>query len=141
MAALRTITPCAYRSTRRTIGDGFYLGDIQINGVRAIDPTVGAWTTPDAYEGDVHDPMSQQKYMFNRNNGIDYSDPTGFESYIGINPGGGDIGGRMGHEMAIIVNPQRPNEGTLYSWRPSSDVKSGKNLIHTPGTQMLRRGL
>jgi YD repeat-containing protein len=58
--------------------DGFYVGDIQINGVRAVDPAVGAWTTPDAYEGDVHDPMSQQKYMFNRNNAIDYSDPAGY---------------------------------------------------------------
>ena len=57
--------------------DGFYVGDLQINGVRALDPAVGTWTTPDAYEGDIHDPMSQQKYMFNRNNGIDYSDGTG----------------------------------------------------------------
>jgi hypothetical protein len=59
--------------------DGFYVGDIQINGVRAVDPTVGAWTTPDAYEGDIHDPMSQQKYMFNRNNAVDYSDPSGYD--------------------------------------------------------------
>ena len=58
--------------------DGFYIGDIQINGVRAFDPTVGAWTTPDAYEGDIHDPMSQQKYVFNGNNAIDYSDPSGY---------------------------------------------------------------
>jgi YD repeat-containing protein len=58
--------------------DGFKLSDIQINGVRAFDPALGSWTTPDAYEGDVHDPASQQKYMWNRGNAVDYSDPNGF---------------------------------------------------------------
>jgi YD repeat-containing protein len=51
---------------------------VAINGVRAFDSTLGTWTTPDAYEGDVHDPASQQRYMWNRNNPYDYSDPTGF---------------------------------------------------------------
>jgi RHS repeat-associated protein len=51
---------------------------VQINGVRAFDPNLGVWTTPDAYEGDVHDPASQQRYMFNRGNAVDYSDPTGY---------------------------------------------------------------
>jgi hypothetical protein len=62
--------------------DGFYVGDIQINGGRAFDPAVGTWTTPDAYEGDIHDPMSQQRYMFNRNNAIDYSDPSGYDACV-----------------------------------------------------------
>ena len=51
---------------------------VEINGVRAFDPNLGAWTTPDAYEGEVHDPVSQQRYMWNRGNAVDYSDPSGY---------------------------------------------------------------
>ncbi|HEY5021900.1 MAG TPA: hypothetical protein VII30_05345, partial [Gemmatimonadaceae bacterium] len=58
--------------------DGFTIGGIQINGVRAFDSRLQSWTTPDAYAGDIHDPASQQKYMWNRGNPIDYSDPSGF---------------------------------------------------------------
>ena len=38
------------------------------------------WTTPDAYAGDVHDPMSQKPYMWNGNNPVQYSDPSGYEA-------------------------------------------------------------
>ncbi len=61
--------------------DGFaVVNGIQINGVRAFDSNLGAWTTPDAFEGDIHDPASQQKYMWNRGNPVDYSDPSGYET-------------------------------------------------------------
>ena len=73
--------------------DGFQLvapgaSTITINGVRAYDSSLGAWTTPDAYHGDVHDPASQQRYMFNRGNAYDYSDPSGydpFDLHLGFN--------------------------------------------------------
>jgi RHS repeat-associated protein len=58
--------------------DGLSGLPVQINGVRAYDPTLGTWTTPDAFEGDVHDPASQQKYMWNRGNPVDYNDPSGY---------------------------------------------------------------
>ena len=65
--------------------DGFEIGvgvfgapPIQINGVRAFNSTLGSWTTPDAFEGDIHDPSSQQRYMWNRNNAYDYNDPSGY---------------------------------------------------------------
>jgi YD repeat-containing protein len=59
--------------------DGFEspLGTIQ--GAR-ISSDLGQWTTPDAYAGDVHDPMSQKPYMLNRNNPFEYADPTGYEA-------------------------------------------------------------
>jgi YD repeat-containing protein len=47
-------------------------------GVRTFDTTIGQWNTPDAYAGDVHDPMSQKPYMWNNNNPYEYSDPSGF---------------------------------------------------------------
>jgi hypothetical protein len=57
--------------------DGFegYFGTVQ--GVR-VSNDLGVWTSPDAYAGNVHDPMSQKPYMWNRNNSYDYSDPSGF---------------------------------------------------------------
>ncbi len=49
-----------------------------IQGVRNHDPQTGTWTTPDEFPGEIHDPMSQKSYMWNRNNPISYSDPTGY---------------------------------------------------------------
>jgi hypothetical protein len=63
--------------------DGPLIPGIRINGVRAFDSALGSWTTPDAFEGDIRDPASQQKYMWNRGNPVDYSDPSGYESQRG----------------------------------------------------------
>lgn len=49
-------------------------------GVRAYDENTSQWTAPDAYAGEVHDPMSQKPFMWNRNNPIAYADPTGYIS-------------------------------------------------------------
>jgi hypothetical protein len=57
--------------------DGLLLPDgVLVQGVRSYDSDTGQWTAPDAYAGDVHDPMSQQSYMWNNNNSIAYSDLT-----------------------------------------------------------------
>ena len=58
--------------------DGYSDGTNVFQGVRAYDPNMNQWTTPDAYAGDVHDPMSQKPYMWNGNNPIAYSDPSGY---------------------------------------------------------------
>jgi YD repeat-containing protein len=58
--------------------EGFdYLG-VTFQGARAVDNASGQWTTPDAYAGEVHDPMSQKSFMWNRNNPYEYSDPSGY---------------------------------------------------------------
>jgi 5-methylcytosine-specific restriction endonuclease McrA len=49
-----------------------------VQGVRIADPTTATWNTPDAYAGDVHDPMSQKSFMYNNNNPFVYSDPSGY---------------------------------------------------------------
>lgn len=49
-----------------------------IQGVRSYDPAMGTWTTPDAYAGDVSDPMARKSYMWDRDNAFVYSDPTGY---------------------------------------------------------------
>lgn len=48
--------------------------------MRSFDGQIGAWTTPDAYSGEVDDPMSQKSYVWNRNNAVAYSDPSGHEA-------------------------------------------------------------
>jgi RHS repeat-associated protein len=67
---------CSGASAR--CGDGYYDGTVTLQGVRAFDPNMNQWTTPDAYSGDVHDPMSQHPYMWNSNNPVQYSDPSGY---------------------------------------------------------------
>ena len=59
------------------ISDGYNI----FQGVRNYDPAVGTWSTPDAYEGDVSDPMSQHAYMWNRNNSFLYEDPDGYDPF------------------------------------------------------------
>jgi hypothetical protein len=59
-------------------GEGQSDGVTNIQGVRASNSDTIQWTTPDLYAGEVGDPMSQQRYMWNRNNPVSYSDPTGF---------------------------------------------------------------
>ena len=60
--------------------DGYSDGTNVFQGVRAYDPNMNQWATPDAYAGDVHDPMSQKPYMWNGNNPIAYSDPSGYDT-------------------------------------------------------------
>lgn len=58
--------------------EGFEYGRLTFQGARAVDSSSGQWTTPDAYAGAVHDPMSQKAFMWDRNNAYSYSDPSGF---------------------------------------------------------------
>jgi hypothetical protein len=58
--------------------DGYAVRGLMIQGVRSYDSNTEQWTTPDAYKGDVHDPMSQRGYMWNANNPIANADPSGF---------------------------------------------------------------
>jgi RHS repeat-associated protein len=60
--------------------DGLSDGYNTIQGTRSYDSSVGNWTTPDAYAGDVRDPMSQKSYVWNGNNPVSYSDPSGYDS-------------------------------------------------------------
>jgi len=74
--------------TRTTLADpsidGYKFGDLVIQGVRTYDPAIGTWTAPDAYAGDVHDPLSQKPYVWNRDNPIAYSDPSGFCPFCAV---------------------------------------------------------
>jgi YD repeat-containing protein len=58
--------------------DGISDGCSVIQGVREYSTTTATWTTPDAYAGEINDPLSQKPYMWNRNNPVTYSDPSGY---------------------------------------------------------------
>lgn len=66
--------------------DGITDGSATIQGARNHSSETSQWTTPDAYDGEIHDPMSQAKYMWNRNNPVAYADPTG---YCSVDEGSG----------------------------------------------------
>jgi hypothetical protein len=58
--------------------EGFEYFGLTMQGARAVDESTGKWTTPDAYAGNVHDPMSQKSFMWDNNNPYAYSDPSGY---------------------------------------------------------------
>ncbi|MBV9719277.1 MAG: hypothetical protein JOZ77_08155 [Candidatus Eremiobacteraeota bacterium] len=58
--------------------DGYSYSTYAVQGVRTYDSTSQQWTTPDAYAGDVNDPMSQKPFMWNDNNPVEWSDPSGY---------------------------------------------------------------
>jgi YD repeat-containing protein len=71
---------CGKQHDGKLTADGWTLDYEAWQGVRTYDPAVGQWNTPDAYAGEVHDPMSQKPFMWNRNNAYDYSDPSGYDA-------------------------------------------------------------
>jgi YD repeat-containing protein len=66
--------------------DMVVIGPSTFQGVRTYNADAAQWTTPDAYAGELHDPMSQKSYMWNRNNPQDYSDPSGFVPMLITDP-------------------------------------------------------
>ena len=58
--------------------DGYQIAGVTIQGVRAYDATSSQWSTPDAYSGDAHDPMSQKPFMWNGNDPLTFDDPDGY---------------------------------------------------------------
>src|ERR1039458_4422386 len=67
-------------------------------GVRSQDSNTGQWSTPDAYAGDVSDPMSQKPFMYDGNNPIAYSDPSGYQT---IEEDEEEVGGDVGEGYAL----------------------------------------
>ena len=48
-----------------------------LQGARTMDVNAGTWTTPDAFPGYQDDPSSQKAFVWNENNPVQFSDPTG----------------------------------------------------------------
>gem|GEM_PF-4910698 len=66
--------------------DGYVIWGLIFQGGRIYDQNVQQWSQPDAYKGTADDPMSQRAYMWNRNNPVAYSDPSGFDPGFDVLP-------------------------------------------------------
>jgi YD repeat-containing protein len=64
--------------------DGYNMAGGLVQGARTFDMTSNQWLTPDAYAGDAHDPASQKPFMYNNNNPVEWSDPSGYVSITDI---------------------------------------------------------
>jgi hypothetical protein len=53
-----------------------------IQGARSYDAVSSQWTTPDAYPGEVDDPMTQKAYTWDGNNPVSNSDPNGYYASV-----------------------------------------------------------
>ena len=61
--------------------DGYTYASFALQGVRTYDSTSQQWLTPDAFAGDVNDPMSQKPFLWNANKPLTWSDPSGYDSW------------------------------------------------------------
>jgi YD repeat-containing protein len=93
--------------------DGFSDGFTTIQGVRSFDSQLGAWSTPDAYAGEVNDPMTQKSYVWNGDNPVQYSDPSGFSPI--------DIQGSL---LGAIVEYMRKNSPSFNAIYKSLELDS-----------------
>jgi RHS repeat-associated protein len=111
---------------------------IAIQGVRAYDPTSAQWTTPDAYSGDVHDPMSQKPFMYNGNNPIKFQDTTGYFTELAheMNAGG---------DGEALLSPEEGSGfgegpgGEARAGEPATDGKGGAPATGDGGTETVNR--
>jgi YD repeat-containing protein len=102
--------------------DGMTDGLNTLQGVRTMDASAGTWTTPDAYAGNVHDPRSQKSYMWNNDNPVSFSDPSGFD------PCGGDVPSNALQEPSSTMYPitcGSPSSSTFTWQQTASDVFFG----------------
>jgi hypothetical protein len=76
-ASYPVTAPVAVPYVATAVSDGLET----FEGTRTIDAGgTQQWNEPDPYSGEVGDPLSEQPYMWDRNNPIAYSDPTGFDA-------------------------------------------------------------
>ncbi|HEV3086951.1 MAG TPA: putative toxin [Candidatus Elarobacter sp.] len=118
--------------------DGWSLDYETWQGVRTSDLNIGQWNTPDAYVGEVRDPMSQKPYMWNRNNPYEYSDPSGYDSQRvdqaieDVMLGGVGPGMQRGLvEKALLSNIRTAQ---ALAARLTGNVRNGRALEQTSGT-------
>lgn len=107
--------------------DGFNDGVNTIQGVRSYDANANQWTTPDAYAGSVHDPMTQKSYVWNGDNPVGYSDPTGYDPYVILDP---RQAMQFGHVMIAVMDPST-GKGILWSQGPMHAGKAADKQVIT----------
>jgi YD repeat-containing protein len=108
--------PGIYEPTSDAVADGHST----FHGTRDINGATGTWSTPDAFDGSIHDPISQRSYMYARNNPVSYADPTGFIPMIPLmapNPT------EFGYDIADLGSERPDVPKTKNDW---SNLQPGK---------------
>ncbi|WP_228062250.1 MULTISPECIES: RHS repeat-associated core domain-containing protein, partial [unclassified Streptococcus] len=78
---------------------------------RYYDSQAGTFLTEDSYQGELDDPLSQNRYAYVQNNPVNYTDPSGhFPSPFTMMVGGG--GRPLYQQPKPLINPK---DGTLYA--------------------------
>jgi YD repeat-containing protein len=110
--------------------EGFEYSGLTFQGARAVDESTGKWTTPDAYAGDVHDPMSQKSFMWDRNNPYSYSDPSGFSPQRMMDCGCGGSHAYVSIETAEALYGSHGDEAQVFMFGDGSNrqVGSGRGV-------------
>jgi YD repeat-containing protein len=113
-----------------TRSDGYYDGTVAIQGARSYDPNMNQWTTPDAYSGDVHDPMSQHPYVWSKNNPLQYEDPSGYDSLTddaeyGPTPDDGHPTAANGTPTKTVTGQSDPNNGHYQTLNDAARAAAG----------------
>jgi RHS repeat-associated protein len=79
-------------------------------GVRAYEPTLGRFSSPDPLLGELTDPISLNRYLYGGASPITYADPTGLK-FIGSDGGGGGSGcGRICQQTLEDIEQLYPGE-------------------------------
>ncbi|MDQ6735732.1 MAG: hypothetical protein M3Z35_16730 [Nitrospirota bacterium] len=66
--------------------DGITDGNNVIQGRRTYDSKTSQWTGPDIYDGAAANPLTQKPYVWNANNALSFSDPTGKQVFPPMEP-------------------------------------------------------
>lgn len=104
--------------------DGYSMVGGYVQGARTYDPTSGQWLTPDAYAGDVHDPMSQKPFMWNNNNPVEWADPSGYDPVEAFEDHMENIGGKISDSFANVAR----GIGAEAARAARSDAAAGRAL-------------
>jgi YD repeat-containing protein len=125
---------CVVLRSGKLTGDGWTIDNDTWQGVRTSDLSIGQWNTPDAYAGEVHDPMSQKPFMWNRNNPFQYADPSGFDATL-LQQAYNEL---FGDDLKITIDKSLPQatrqaaSGRLVSnFLGPGEIRAGKVLTGT----------
>jgi YD repeat-containing protein len=110
-------------------GDGYNMVGGLVQGARTFDMTTNQWLTPDAYAGDAHDPASQKPFMYNNNNPVQWSDPSGYDPFVIYDRNA--VGGTgIGH-IKIAVVDHNTGKGTLWAQGPAHNGRPADKQVIT----------
>lgn len=75
-----------------------------IQGVRTYNSNAGIWTTPDAYEGDIHDPRSQKPFIWNNDNPVQYADLSGYDPVVTVDSTAGQTTVTITYQFTVVAD-------------------------------------